>query len=223
MSSWARSSTSATEVKNLAVGDRVVVPFTISCGHCFFCDISLFSLCDNSNPTAGMAELVNGHSTSALFGYSHLYGGYAGGQAEYARVPFADVGPIKVPDGIPDDQVLFLSDIFPTGYMAAGELQHPPRRHRGRLGMRAGRAVRHPERLPARRRPRHRHRPLSRSAPDGARREGRGASTTRDDVFETLREMTGGRGPTRASTPWAWSRTATRSTPCTTGARAAVG
>src|SRR3954468_10805775 len=106
-------------ITNLKVGDRVVVPFTISCGRCFFCEKDLWSLCDNSNPNAGMAEAVNGHSTSGLFGYSHLYGGYAGGQAEYARVPFADVGPMKVPDGIPDEKVLFLSDIFPTGYMAA--------------------------------------------------------------------------------------------------------
>ena len=103
----------------LKVGDRVVVPFTIACGGCFFCERQLWSLCDNSNPNAWMAEKLYGYSTSGLFGYSHLTGGYAGGQAEYARVPFADVGPLKVPDGIPDEQVLFLSDILPTGYMAA--------------------------------------------------------------------------------------------------------
>lgn len=107
------------EVKNLKVGDRVVVPFTISCGGCFFCQKDLWSLCDNSNPNAWMAEKFYGHSPSGIFGYSHLLGGYAGGQAEYARVPFADVGPIKIPDGLTDDQVLFLTDIFPTGYMAA--------------------------------------------------------------------------------------------------------
>jgi threonine dehydrogenase-like Zn-dependent dehydrogenase len=107
------------EVKNLAVGDRVVVPFTIACGHCFFCQKELWSLCDNSNPNAWMAEKLYGHSGSGLFGYSHMMGGYAGGQAEYARVPFADVGPLKAPDEIDDEKVLFLSDIFPTGYMAA--------------------------------------------------------------------------------------------------------
>jgi threonine dehydrogenase-like Zn-dependent dehydrogenase len=106
-------------VKNLQIGDRVVVPFTISCGSCFFCKKTLWSLCDNSNPNAWMAEKFYGHSPSGLFGYSHLMGGYAGGQAEYARVPFADVGPLKIPDGLTDEQVLFLTDIFPTGYMAA--------------------------------------------------------------------------------------------------------
>ncbi|WP_119459486.1 zinc-dependent alcohol dehydrogenase [Rhodospirillaceae bacterium SYSU D60014] len=100
-------------------GDRVVVPFTISCGRCFFCEKDLWSLCDNSNPNAGMAETLYGQSPSGLFGYSHLLGGYAGGQAEYVRVPFADTGPIKVPESLSDEQVLFLSDIFPTGYMAA--------------------------------------------------------------------------------------------------------
>ena len=106
-------------VTNLNVGDRVVVPFTIACGNCFFCNQQLWSLCDNSNPNAEIAEKMYGFSGSGLFGYSHIYGGYAGGQAEYARVPFADVGPLKVPDGMTDEQVLFLSDIFPTGYMAA--------------------------------------------------------------------------------------------------------
>ncbi|MBA2451562.1 MAG: glutathione-dependent formaldehyde dehydrogenase [Chloroflexia bacterium] len=108
------------EVKKLKVGDRVVVPFTISCGQCFFCQRELWSLCDNSNPNAWMAEKLYGYSPSALFGFSHMLGGYAGGQAEYARVPFADVGPLKLDNGgLTDDQVLFLSDIFPTGYMAA--------------------------------------------------------------------------------------------------------
>ncbi len=106
-------------VKKLRIGDRVVVPFTISCGNCWFCQQELYSLCENSNPNAGLAEKLWGHSPSGIFGYSHLLGGYAGGQAQYARVPFADVGPLKVPNGLTDEQVLFLSDIFPTGYMAA--------------------------------------------------------------------------------------------------------
>ena len=106
-------------VKNLSIGDRVVVPFTISCGSCYGCKTAQWSLCDNSNPNAFMAEALYGHSAAGLFGYSHIFGGYAGGQAEYARVPFADVGLYKVPEGLTDDQVLFLSDIFPTGYMAA--------------------------------------------------------------------------------------------------------
>ena len=107
------------EVKNLQKGDRVVVPFTIACGQCFFCQKTMWSLCDNSNPNAGMAEKMYGFTPSGLFGFSHLLGGYAGGQAEYVRVPFADVGPYKVPEGLRDDQVLFLTDIFPTGYQAA--------------------------------------------------------------------------------------------------------
>jgi threonine dehydrogenase-like Zn-dependent dehydrogenase len=107
------------EVKSLRPGDRVVVPFAIACGQCFFCKRELWSLCDNSNPNAWMAEKVYDYATAGLFGYSHMYGGYAGGQAEYVRVPFADVGPIKIPAGLRDEQVLFLSDIFPTGYMAA--------------------------------------------------------------------------------------------------------
>jgi threonine dehydrogenase-like Zn-dependent dehydrogenase len=106
-------------VTNLQKGDRVVVPFPIACGGCFSCKHGLFSLCENSNPNASMAEKMWGHSPAGIFGYSHLLGGYAGGQAEYARVPFADVGPIKVPEELSDDQVLFLSDIFPTGYMGA--------------------------------------------------------------------------------------------------------
>jgi threonine dehydrogenase-like Zn-dependent dehydrogenase len=107
------------ENKKLKVGDHVVVPFTICCGYCFFCENELWSLCDNSNPNAGMAEALYGYSPAGLFGYSHMTGGYAGGQAEYVRVPFADVGPIRIPEEVGDEQVLFLSDIFPTGYMAA--------------------------------------------------------------------------------------------------------
>jgi threonine dehydrogenase-like Zn-dependent dehydrogenase len=106
-------------LKNLKKGDRVVVPFTIACGNCFFCKRDLWSACDNSNPSAATAEALYGFSGSGLFGYSHMMGGYAGGQAEYVRVPFADVGPIQIPDELSDEQVLFLSDIFPTGYMAA--------------------------------------------------------------------------------------------------------
>ena len=106
-------------VTNLTVGDRVVVPFPIACGQCFFCRRQLWSLCDNSNSNAWMAEKLWGYSPAGIFGYSHLVGGYAGGQAEYVRVPFADVGPHKVPNGLTDEQVLFLTDIFPTGYMAA--------------------------------------------------------------------------------------------------------
>ncbi|MBV8833150.1 MAG: glutathione-dependent formaldehyde dehydrogenase [Acidobacteriaceae bacterium] len=107
------------DVKNLRKGDRVVVPFPIACGTCFFCQRGLTSICENTNPNAWMAEKMWGHSPAGIFGYSHLLGGYAGGQAEYARVPFADVNPLKVPDGMADEQVLFLSDIFPTGYMGA--------------------------------------------------------------------------------------------------------
>ncbi|MGV9245788.1 zinc-dependent alcohol dehydrogenase [Streptomyces sp. NPDC003710] len=107
------------EVTDLKVGDRVVVPFPIACGHCWACEHQLYSVCENSNPNAGLAEKFMGHSPAGIFGYSHMLGGYAGGQAEYARVPFADVGPIRVDDDLPDEQVLFLSDILPTGYMGA--------------------------------------------------------------------------------------------------------
>ena len=107
------------EATNLKVGDRVVVPFTISCGECFFCKRGFYSGCERSNPNKEKAEKMWGHSPAGLFGYSHILGGFAGGQAEYMRVPYANVGPIKVPNGLSDEQVLFLSDIFPTGYMAA--------------------------------------------------------------------------------------------------------
>ena len=106
-------------VTSLKVGDRVVVPFVIACGRCFQCQAGQTSLCDNSNPNAAAAEALYGFSGAGLFGYSHLFGGYPGGQAEYVRVPFADVGPVRVPAKLSDEQVLFLSDIFPTGYMAA--------------------------------------------------------------------------------------------------------
>jgi threonine dehydrogenase-like Zn-dependent dehydrogenase len=107
------------EVRNLAIGDRVVVPFPIACGHCLQCERELYSLCENSNPNAWMAEKLYGYSPCGIFGYSHMLGGFAGGQAEFARVPFADIGPLKIPESVSDEQVLFLSDIFPTGYMAA--------------------------------------------------------------------------------------------------------
>jgi threonine dehydrogenase-like Zn-dependent dehydrogenase len=113
-------------VKNLRRGDRVVIPFTISCGECFFCKKGLFSLCDTSNPNAEAARKVMGQSPAGLFGYSHMLGGFPGGQAEYLRVPCADIGPLKIPAGMPDEQVLFLSDIFPTGYMAAENAEIDP-------------------------------------------------------------------------------------------------
>jgi threonine dehydrogenase-like Zn-dependent dehydrogenase len=114
------------EVKKLKKGDRVVVPFMVCCGACFYCRKGLWSLCDNSNPNAAMNARLYGYPGAGLFGYSHIYGGFAGGQAQYVRVPFADVGPLKVPEELPDEQVLFLSDIFPTGYMAAENCQIQP-------------------------------------------------------------------------------------------------
>jgi threonine dehydrogenase-like Zn-dependent dehydrogenase len=182
-------------VGNLSTGDRVIVPFTIACGKCFFCTHGLWSCCDNSNPNAAIAESLYGFSPSGLFGYSHMMGGYAGGQAEYARVPFADVGPFKVPAHLSDEQVLFMTDIFPTGYMAAencgiedgdtiavwgcGPVGQFAIRSAFLLG--AGRVVAIdtvPERL--------------RMAADA------GAETLdsmQDDVFHRLKDMTGGLGP----------------------------
>ena len=110
-------------VDNLKRGDRVVVPFTIACGQCFFCKKKLWAACDNTNPNAHLLEAAYGHSGSGLFGYSHMMGGYAGGQAQYVRVPFANMGPLKIESDLPDEKVLFLSDIFPTGYMAAENAQ----------------------------------------------------------------------------------------------------
>jgi threonine dehydrogenase-like Zn-dependent dehydrogenase len=114
------------KVKNLKPGDRVIVPSVISCGDCFYCKKGQFSLCDNSNPKPAMAEKLWGHATCGIFGYSHMMGGYAGSHAEYIRVPFADVGPRKVPQGLSDEQALFISDAFPTGFMGADlcNLQH---------------------------------------------------------------------------------------------------
>lgn len=114
------------DVKDRRVGDRVVVAFPISCGQCFFCKNELYSLCENTNPNAWMAEQFFGHSPAGIYGYSHLTGGFAGGQAEYVRVPFADVGTVKIENGLSDEQVLFLSDIFPTGYMAAEQCNIQP-------------------------------------------------------------------------------------------------
>src|SRR5262245_38741407 len=183
-------------VRNLKVGDRVVVPFPIACGSCFFCRQDLTSLCENSNPNAWLAEKMWGHSPAGLFGYSHLLGGFAGGQAEYARVPFADVGPLKIENGFTDEQVLFLTDIFPTGYMAAEACDIKPGDTIAVWGcgpvgqfaikscflVGAERVVaidRFPERL--------------RMA-----REKCGAMTInyeQADVLDTLKELTGGRGP----------------------------
>jgi threonine dehydrogenase-like Zn-dependent dehydrogenase len=182
-------------VTNLKRGDRIVVPFTISCGACFFCQRGLWSLCDNTNPNAWMAEELYGFSGAGIYGYSHLLGGYAGGQAEYARVPFADIGPIKVPESLTDEQVLFLSDIFPTGYMAAENCDIQPGdtvavwgcgpvgqfaiKSAYLLGAERVIAIDNvPERLAL------------------AETQG-GAETIRDDedVVERLKQMTGGRGP----------------------------
>src|ERR1700749_2150720 len=114
------------EVKNLQRGDRVVVPFTIACGNCLFCKKHIWSACDNSNPNAHLMEKAYGYSGSGLFGYSHMMGGYSGGQAQYVRVPFANVGPLKIESDLADEKVLFLSDIFPTGYQAAENAQIQP-------------------------------------------------------------------------------------------------
>ena len=187
------------ENKALKPGDRVVVPFTISCGECFFCKRGFFSGCERSNPDREKAEKMWGHSPAGLFGYSHILGGYAGGQAEYLRVPYADVGPIKVPEGLTDEQVLFLSDIFPTGYMAAENAQIQPGdtvavwgcgpvaqftiKSAWMLG--AGRVIaidRVTERL------------------EMARTQGKAEviNYEEQDVYETLQEMTQGRGPDSA-------------------------
>jgi threonine dehydrogenase-like Zn-dependent dehydrogenase len=182
-------------VNNLRRGDRVIVPFTISCGNCFFCRNEMWSACDNSNPNAVIAEKLYGSSPAGLFGYSHMMGGYAGGQAQFVRVPYADVGPFKVPDDLTDEQVLFMTDIFPTGYMAAENCNIMPGQTvavwgcgpvgqfciRSAFLLGAGRVIAIdtvPERL--------------RMAADG------GAETldsVNDDVFARLMDMTGGLGP----------------------------
>jgi threonine dehydrogenase-like Zn-dependent dehydrogenase len=183
-------------VTSLDIGDRVVVPFAIACGQCGMCRRGAWSLCDNSNPNAWMLEKLYGASGAGLFGYSHLYGGYAGGQAEYVRVPFADIGPLKVPDELDDDQVLFLGDILPTGFMAAencdiqrgdtvavwgcGPVGLFAIRSAALLGAERVIAIdRLPERL------------------DLARELGPVDTLNfeTDDILDRLREMTGGRGP----------------------------
>ena len=110
---------SAVKSGNLKVGDRVIVPFNIACGNCWFCKKKMPACCDNSNPKTLATEKAYGAPANGMFGYTHMFGGYAGGQAEYVRVPYADVGPLKIPDNLTDEQVLFLTDIFPTGFMAA--------------------------------------------------------------------------------------------------------
>jgi threonine dehydrogenase-like Zn-dependent dehydrogenase len=188
------------EVKSLRAGDRVVVPFTISCGACFFCEKGLYSLCDTTNPNAEMAKAVMGHSPAGLLGYSHMLGGFAGGQAEYLRVPHANVGPLKIPAGLPDEKVLFLSDVFPTGYMAAENAEIEPGDTVAVWGcgpvgqfsiqsawlFGAGRVIaidRVPERLAM------------------AARYGKAETINfeelDDGVYDRLMEMTGGRGPDR--------------------------
>ncbi len=182
-------------VTRLKTGDRVVVPFTISCGTCWFCQRQLYSLCDNSNPNAEIARKSMGQSPAGLFGYSHMLGGYPGGQAEYLRVPYADVGPLVVPEGIPDEQVVFLSDIFPTGYMAAEQAQIKPGDvvaiwGCGPVGQFAIRSawMFGPERVVA----------IDR-VPERLRMAERGKAETinfeQRDVYEALMQMTKGRGP----------------------------
>jgi threonine dehydrogenase-like Zn-dependent dehydrogenase len=183
------------EVKKRKAGDRVVVGFPISCGECFFCKKEMFSLCENSNPNAWMAEKLFGHSPAGLFGYSHLTGGFAGGQAEFVRVPFADIGTVKIENGLADEQVLFLSDIFPTGYMGAencniqsgdtvavwgcGPVGQFAIRSCFLLGAERVIAI---DRLPGR---------LRMAAEGGAET----INYEEADVYESLMEMTGGRGP----------------------------
>ncbi|HEY0173571.1 MAG TPA: zinc-dependent alcohol dehydrogenase [Pyrinomonadaceae bacterium] len=184
------------DVHDRKVGDRVVVAFPIACGKCFFCQQEQFSLCENSNPNAWMAEKMFGHSPCGIFGYSHLTGGFAGGQAEYARVPFADVGTLKVPEELSDEQVLFLSDIFPTGFMGAEMCDIQPGDTVAVWGcgpvgqfamasaylLGAERVIgidRFPERL--------------RMAREGAKADT--INYEEANVYETLMEMTGGRGP----------------------------
>lgn len=185
-------------VTKLKRGDRVVVPFVIACGECFFCRKGLFAACDRSNPNAEMAAKMMGQSPAGLLGFSHLLGGFAGGQAEYLRVPFADVGPIVIESDLADEQVLFLSDIFPTGYMAAENAEIEPGDTVAIWGcgpvaqmaiqsawlLGAGRVIaidRVPERLAM------------------AQTAGRAETIdfSKEDVYERLMELTHGRGPDR--------------------------
>lgn len=184
------------QVDNLTVGDRVVIPFPIACGSCHYCKHDDYALCDNSNPKAYIAEKAYGYSPAGIFGYSHMLGGYAGGQAEYMRVPFADVGPMKVPDSLTDEQVLFLSDIFPTGYHAVADCDLEPGATVavwgcGPVGLFAVESAfllgaekviaidRVPERLEKAK----------------AHSDAEVLHFEQDDVLSTLKEMTGGRGP----------------------------
>ncbi len=183
-------------VTNLSIGDRVVIPFPIACGNCFFCQSELWSLCDNSNPNAHIAEALYGYAPAGIFGYSHMLGGYAGGQAEYVRVPYADVGALKIPSDLRDEQVLFLTDIFPTGYMAAENGNIKPgdvvavwgAGPVGQFALASARLLgaervisidRIPDRL------------------ELARRHSQAETINFDEqeVIETLKELTGGRGP----------------------------
>ena len=151
------------ENKKLKVGDRVVVPFTIACGECYFCKRGFFSGCERSNPEKQKAEKMWGHSPAGLFGYSHILGGFPGGQAEYLRVPYADVGPIKVPEGLSDEQVLFLSDIFPDRLHGCRVLRHKGRGDDRHMGMRSRRTVRNQKCIPLGSRTSHCHRHRSRT------------------------------------------------------------
>lgn len=185
----------AIDPDTLKVGDRVVVPFTIACGHCNSCEQQLWSLCDNTNPNAWVAEKMMGYSPSGLFGYTHMLGGYAGGQAQYVRVPFADIGPIKIPSHLRDDQVVFLSDIFPTGYMGAEACNIKPGETvaiwgagpvgqfaiRSAFMLGAGRVIAI-DRVPER---------LAMAAAGGAET----LNFEKVDVLEALRDMTGNQGP----------------------------
>ena len=205
--------------KKLKVGDRVVVPFTISCGECEQCQRGNFSVCERTNRNKRLADKSFGHATAGLFGYTHLTGGYAGGQAEYVRVPYADVDADQDPDGLTDEQVLFLGDIFPTGWQAAVHCDIQPTDTVADLGLRPGRPVRHPQRRSCS--------APSRSSPSTTCRSGwpwrsaAGAITINFDeesVVDRLNELTAARARRSASTPSAWRPTPPpRSTPCTTG------
>jgi threonine dehydrogenase-like Zn-dependent dehydrogenase len=186
-------------VKNLRVGDRVIVPFPIACGKCWFCQGGMTSLCDNTNPNAWMNEALMGYGTAGIFGYSHMYGGYAGGQAEYVRVPFADTNHQKIPSGITDEQALFLTDIFPTGYMAAENCGIEPGDTVavwgcGPVGLFAIRSawMLGAARVIAIDRFRER---LNLAATDGKTETLDYGDL--DDVYDQLKDMTGGRGPDR--------------------------
>jgi threonine dehydrogenase-like Zn-dependent dehydrogenase len=186
-------------VKTLKIGDRVIVPFPIACGRCWFCTEGLTSLCDNTNPNAWMNEALMGYATAGIYGYSHMYGGYAGGQAQYVRVPFADFNPTKIPVGVPDEKVLFLTDIFPTGYMAAENCGIEPGDvvavwGAGPVGLFAIRSawMLGAERVIAIDRFRER----LRLAQSDGRTEVMDYADT-DDVFDQLKDLTGGRGPDR--------------------------